>query len=334
MDINFFNLNQVWIYIGITEFSFLNFLKIIFFIAFLLVNLSLLYLEYLDKKNNNNNKEKTMVMQKGMGAEVKKICTSLITGLGVYSAILTIKNENRDRLREQKEREAFEIAQNEVRKLKDQNSSNNLIQRIHIDNINKNYNNLDTIRDNRSEVEKAVLAERDKVKWDTDTKNDPETNLVLLRLTNKLKELDRQETTELKDLAQNIKKAQIFAHQISKQEDEVTILDMLNAKKSSVFNLDEIWTNFESLSGLLKVANLMIFSNCIILWCLFGVILNLYGDYLLDRFNLAEKYPRVALIINYRRKLSKYYILSNLFLIISMCVLNIILGVSILSISL
>lgn len=105
-----------------------------------------------------------------------------------------------------------------------------------------------------------------------------------------------------------------------------------NVKKSSMFNLDELLNSFESLSGISKLVCTMIFSSSIILWCLFGIILNLYGNYLLDRFKLEEKYPKIALFINYRRKLSKYYIISNFLLIISMCLINVILGISILSI--
>ena len=60
--------------------------------------------------------------------------------------------------------------------------------------------------------------------------------------------------------------------------------------------------------------------------------LNLYSNYLLDRFKLEEKYPKIALFINYRRKLSKYYLISNFLLIISMCLINVILGLSFFSI--
>ena len=99
-----------------------------------------------------------------------------------------------------------------------------------------------------------------------------------------------------------------------------------------MFNLDELLTNFESLSGIYKLAYTMIFSSSIILWCVFGIILNIYGNYILDRFKLEDKYPKIALFINYRRKLSKYYIMSNFLLIISMCLINVILGISIFSI--
>jgi hypothetical protein len=85
------------------------------------------------------------------------------------------------------------------------------------------------------------------------------------------------------------------------------------------------------LNGISKLACSMILSSSIILWCIFGIILNFYGNYLLDRFNLEERYPKIALFINYRRKVSKYYIMSNFLLIISMCLINVIFGISILS---
>jgi hypothetical protein len=78
----------------------------------------------------------------------------------------------------------------------------------------------------------------------------------------------------------------------------------------------------------------MIFSSSIILWCLFGILLNLYGNYLIDKFSLEYKYPKIALFINYRKKLSKYYIISNYLIIIIMCLLNIVLGISIFSLKL
>lgn len=63
-----------------------------------------------------------------------------------------------------------------------------------------------------------------------------------------------------------------------------------------------------------------------------GIILNIYGDYLLNRFKLEERYPKLAKIIIYRKKLSKYYIISNSLFIFSLCLINMILGLSILSI--
>jgi hypothetical protein len=121
--------------------------------------------------------------------------------------------------------------------------------------------------------------------------------------------------------------------ELSKDKDESKILDEINENviKSSIFDLDELLTWFETLNGISKLACTMIFTSSFILWSLFGIMLNLYGNYLLDRFNLEERYPKIAIFIKYRRKLSKYYIMSNFLLILGMCLMNMILGLMILS---
>ena len=128
-----------------------------------------------------------------------------------------------------------------------------------------------------------------------------------------------------------VEKGRRFSEEIMKKREENKILEMLeNApRKSMILNLDELLLSYESMSGILKVAVTMVLSSSMIIWCLVGIILNLYGNYLLDRFNLEKRYPKIALIINYRRKLSKYYLISNFFFIISACLVNILLGLSI-----
>jgi hypothetical protein len=74
----------------------------------------------------------------------------------------------------------------------------------------------------------------------------------------------------------------------------------------------------------------MLLTNSLILWCILSIILNKYGDYLMDRFNLETRYPRFAVLIRYRKKLTKYYLWSNFLLIILVCITNMLLGTSIL----
>ena len=75
----------------------------------------------------------------------------------------------------------------------------------------------------------------------------------------------------------------------------------------------------------------MLFSSYLISSCVFGILINLYGNFLLSRFKLEERYPKLAIFIKYRQKISKYYILLNLFMILFVCGINFILGFSILS---
>ena len=69
------------------------------------------------------------------------------------------------------------------------------------------------------------------------------------------------------------------------------------------------------------------------MWCIFTIVLNLYGNYLIDRFKLKEKYPKIAKIIEYRQKLTKYYLISNFLMITILCLGNIVLGLFVLSLN-
>lgn len=107
--------------------------------------------------------------------------------------------------------------------------------------------------------------------------------------------------------------------------------------------LEKLWSNWEqlewadllscweSLDAITKIVLTMMFTNYFILSLILGITLNLYGYYLLDRIQLEKRYPKIAVIIKYRRKLSKYIILSNILLIILTCLMNIFFGISILS---
>ena len=201
---------------------------------------------------------------------------------------------------------------------------------MNLDSIDRCYKDLDSIRKEKSDLMKVL--EEKKVKFE---KGDKSITQEMLRIDEMKKvELDLKENQSINELEKNIAKGVNFANEISKENNENKILEKINenVKKSTMFNLDELLTNFESLSGIYKLAYTMIFSSSIILWCVFGIILNIYGNYILDRFKLEDKYPKIALFINYRRKLSKYYIMSNFLLIISMCLINVILGISIFSI--
>jgi len=73
------------------------------------------------------------------------------------------------------------------------------------------------------------------------------------------------------------------------------------------------------------------FSSYMILSGVFGITVNLYGSYILDRFNLENRFPKIAIIIKYRQKASKYYVVFNILYITSICLINIIFGLTALS---
>ena len=95
--------------------------------------------------------------------------------------------------------------------------------------------------------------------------------------------------------------------------------------------LEFLIDKFDSLDVVSKIMVHMIYTNALIFGCIFTIIFNLYGNYLLDKFKLEIKYPRIAKFINYRKKLSKYYLISNFLFIIIVCLVNITLGFAVLT---
>jgi hypothetical protein len=128
--------------------------------------------------------------------------------------------------------------------------------------------------------------------------------------------LERQENRVLKELQTTPESGQNLSHEICKETDEQKILDMINKdiNKSSVFGIDleklitELWNQFETFDGITKLVFVMLITNSLILWCVISIILNKYGDYLMDRFKLEARYPKIAIFIQYRKKLTKYYL--------------------------
>ena len=63
----------------------------------------------------------------------------------------------------------------------------------------------------------------------------------------------------------------------------------------------------------------LLFNNLILSYTI-TIIVILYGDYLIRRFDLVNKYPKIAKFIQMRQKLQQYYLKIS-FVWIFMCVL-------------
>lgn len=122
---------------------------------------------------------------------------------------------------------------------------------------------------------------------------------------------------QIEQTEQNIKQNFDKIDQIGKSID----IDFYDIKKSSIFISDFNLQNFlDSLSKeeLLAFSGLLL--NGLALNYVFNIILVLYGDYLIKRFDLENRYPKLAKLIQLRRKLQQYY-LKLCFTWIFICIL-------------
>ena len=106
--------------------------------------------------------------------------------------------------------------------------------------------------------------------------------------------------------------------------------------KSSIFNFDFDFDFsiewFEGLRGHEKLAVVMILGKTIILSALISIVFIHYGDILIKRYDLVNKYPKLAKFIELRRKYQKYYFIYSCLLILSVVITEIVSGLSILAI--
>jgi len=140
-----------------------------------------------------------------------------------------------------------------------------------------------------------------------------------LKKLEKVKEkINRKEvlTDEEKDLVSAIKNIDIKKLDLTRYDQlveryakkiESEGLDIDSISKSSIFSIDiDKFISSLSKEELLAFSGLLL--NQLILSYVITIIFILYGDYLIERFKLESKYPKLAKFIQFRRKFQSYYL--------------------------
>jgi hypothetical protein len=341
---NFFSLNDIWKGLGITDFSFLAFLKIIFLIFFILVNITLFYFEFLENENKSQS-DLIYYKENGFGATSKKILSGFVVVAGGYSSYLTIRDEYRNKKYLDEVRaemiQKSEACDKDIKSALDRETAQALSHRLHLDRMHRAFIDSTNAEYMKKSLEESIKNYKARLA-NGDTSVTPQ---IIQTKEYELADWSRQVIIAKNELKISIDNGLKYSDEVLKETDESKILAKINKDKDkdndnttdndsggfTAYSIESIGTNFEVLNGISKLAYVMIFSSSIIFWCLLSIILNIYGNYLIERFNLEAKYPKLALFISYRKKISKYYLITNFLLIISMCLVNVILGVAILS---
>lgn len=121
-----------------------------------------------------------------------------------------------------------------------------------------------------------------------------------------------------KEISENIEKktSNWDGSGIKFSDDDNFIIKLINEFKDYLSNL--------SITEICLVINI---SSCLfILTCLVTIILAVYGNFIIKKLDLEEKYPKLAKFINFRIKLQHTYILVNTLLILVVLILMIIIN--------
>lgn len=242
---NFVSLNSIWSSIGLTDWTFVSFLKVIFFILFIILNIALWYLEYLDLTYKNKLESPQYMESKPSPniEHIKKAVAIFAASAGLYSSYITIKNEHLY----QQQTVAFKIqlanAKEVTTKITKEQDALNFHHKINIDNIARGTDKLLRVRREKSDLMKRI--EENKTKF-TEGKTNSKLNLkelteVIRKDESSLTSLDREENRVVSDLKQGVDSGLKFAKEISKETDESKNLKLINEdiKKSAIFDYDD-----------------------------------------------------------------------------------------------
>jgi len=105
-------------------------------------------------------------------------------------------------------------------------------------------------------------------------------------------------------------------------------------KESSIgplnFEISTVLGWFEGLNGIKKIAVSLILSKSVVLSALISIIFIFYGNILIEKYDLENKYPKLAKFIQLRQKFQKYYFKYYCFLIFTVIITEIAFGIAIL----
>jgi len=115
---------------------------------------------------------------------------------------------------------------------------------------------------------------------------------------------------------------------IDKSSETSTINNSENKKEDIDINKSFIFSNvlekYETLDAFGKIAVALLILKSTLVSAIISIIFIFYGDYLINRFNLETKYPKLAEIIKLRQKFNKYYLIWSLFIIVSVILVEVI----------
>lgn len=188
-----------------------------------------------------------------------------------------------------------------------------------MDKSNKDKNEILEIKKYFNEVKSSIkdLSDVQNKYWKIYNENTDSCNENPKKLFESYEEEFGKVFNKAKEISDNLdKKYNNFEGSINKLSDDNYIIKLINQFNDYLSNL--------SITEICLVINI---SSCIfILTCLVTILFAVYGNILIDKLNLEEKYPKLASFIKLRIKLQHTYVFINTLLILIALVLMVIIN--------
>jgi hypothetical protein len=110
-----------------------------------------------------------------------------------------------------------------------------------------------------------------------------------------------------------------FEKAFSKADKKVSeILDLLDKTKNkfmednNIFNVINDFKEYLASLSLMEICLILNISSCVfILTCIISILFAISGNYLIDKFSLEQKLPKLSKVIQLRVKFQRYYVFIN-----------------------
>uniref|UniRef100_UPI0030FF2D46 hypothetical protein n=1 Tax=Singerocybe alboinfundibuliformis TaxID=1346812 RepID=UPI0030FF2D46 len=180
----------------------------------------------------------------------------------------------------------------------------------------------------RDESRAEIQAEIEKLKAESQKSMIPDELDYLSKINLKIE----NKKTQLKEINEALQKA-ISKAQLETDESQTNVekgIDSLDYE-TKIYNLfSAIIEQFEHLDNYSKIAVSMLLLKSTLISALVSIVFIFYGDYLINKYNIETRFPKLAKIILLRRKFSRYYLLWNSALVLFLILIEIIFYISIL----
>jgi len=296
------------------------YLKLAFIISLFIINLYLIFTYNPNLKNNE--------LQSGLGNKnLKSILSALGILGGALSSYITIKNEIKDYQIGKLNQLQVEVRE-EIRRSIDKDRTEH--QRI-LTSINSNREELFKLYNERAKVTGhtgRLLDLHGRIKDNVLSYKDKSTDL-----NSKLSELGIIDQLISRDVNRFSEEASSLLSNIESPSvnDSLATVDK-EIKDSFVLGTDifQIKDWFDGLIGVKKLAFTIVLGKSVILSSLVSIIFIFYGNILIEKYDLVNRYPKLAKFIELRKKYQKYYFRFYCMLILFVVLVETILGLAIL----
>jgi hypothetical protein len=301
--------------------SYLTCFKLLFILALFFLNI---YIYFSEPK-------KTNVLESGINTEnIKFILRKIVYFTGAYASYLTIKGANYNTIEKVQMLEEFGKQINSYKEerlnlLKEAQKES--IARMNLEELVETLNN----RDNKI---LSKVTELQNIRGNPDKFREVES-----KLDYEVKTRDFELKNWLRDHPEYAEAIKAFhpenhsVEQSSSQLTDTSARSLAEAKDEEInksFIFAFFMENFENMDSLGKFCITLLLGNSLLVSSLSSIIFVLYGDYLIEKYQLEVKFPKLAKIISYRRKFQRYYLIFDALSVISIILVQVLFCIAIL----